>query len=219
MPTPTRLPLLASMAAAALSLAAPAVAQDRPGLYISAYGGASSLASTSVTESRPSQATITGKTSFGSGTGAGGAVGYRYGNGWAAELAWDYRSHKLQRIGDTPVTGEFASTVAFVNGYYRFAKLGGVRPFIGAGLGYVTEVDMDLGRNGSDHEYSGRGGLATQVMVGGEVDLSDRWSLSADLRWSQMGKRRLSSTQGGSTLQDRPTYQPTSLNVGLTYRF
>jgi len=208
-----------SLAGLSMMVTLPVAAQDRSGLYVSAYGGSSSLASTSLTESRTSLATLTGKGSFGSGIGLGGAFGYRYGNGWAAELAWDYRSHDVKRIGGTPVQGDFASTTAFINGYYRFQKVGMVRPFVGAGLGYVTEIDMDLSRGGSEREYSRRGGLAIQAIVGGEVDLSDRWSVSADLRWSQMGSGSFKSTSAGATLSGKPKYQPTSVNLGLNYRF
>jgi outer membrane protein W len=148
-----------------------------------------------------------------------GRSGYRYGNGWAAELAWDYRSHDLKRIDGVTVSGDFASTTAFLNGYYRFQKVGAVRPFVGAGVGYVTEIDMDLSRGGSEQEYSRRGGLATQAIVGGEVDLSDRWSVSADLRWTQMGSGTFKSTNPDASLGGKPKYQPTSLNVGVTYRF
>lgn len=211
--------ICSSLAGLSILASMPAVAQDRSGLYISAYGGSSSLASTSLTESRTSLSTLTGNGSFGSGSGLGGAFGYRYGNGWAAELAWDYRSHDIKRIGGTPVDGDFASTTAFINGYYRFEKLGIVRPFVGVGLGYVTEMDIDLNRNGSEQEYSRRGGVAIQAIVGGEMELSEQWSLSADLRRSEMGSGSFKSSSAGSTLSGKPKYQPTSVNLGLTYRF
>lgn len=216
---PTKSPVFASLASLLMLAALPVAAQDRSGFYVNAYGGSSSLASTSLSESRTSLPTLTGTASFGSGSGLGGAFGYRYGNGWAAELAWDYRSHDVKRIGGTPVRGDFASTTAFLNGYYRFQKVGMVRPFVGAGLGYVTEIDMDLSRDGSEQEYSRRGGLAIQAIVGGEVDLTDRWSVSADLRWSRMGSGSFKSTNAGAALNGKPKYQPTSVNLGVTYRF
>lgn len=209
----------ASLAGLSMMATLPVVAQDRSGLYVTAYGGSSSLASTNLSESRTSLPTLTGKGSFGSGIGLGGAFGYRYGNGWAAEVAWDYRGHDVKRIGGTAVQGDFASTTAFINGYHRFQKVGPVRPFVGAGLGYVTEIDMDLRRDGSEQEYSRRGGLAIQAIVGGEVELTDRWSLSADLRWSQMGSGSFKSTSAGATLGGKPKYQPTSVNLGMSYRF
>jgi len=211
--------VLALFAALSTTAVLPVMAQDRAGLYVSAYGGSSSLASTSLSESRTSLPTLTGQAAFGSGSAFGGAWGYRYGNGWAAELAWDYRSHAVKRIGSTPVTGDFASTTAFVNGYYRFQKVGSVRPFVGAGLGYVTEMDMDLSRNGATQEYTRRGGLAVQAVVGGEVDVTDRWSVSADLRWSRMGSKSFTSTDAQAALGGQPKYQPTSIQLGVTYRF
>ncbi|TNF60641.1 MAG: OmpW family protein [Burkholderiales bacterium] len=219
MSIPLKTLICASLAGVSMTASLSVAAEDRPGLYLSAYGGSSSLASASLTESRTSLPTLTGTAAFGSGIGLGGAFGYRYGNGWAAELAWDYRSHDVKRIGGTPVTGDFASTTAFLNGYYRFQKVGMVRPFVGAGLGYVTEMDMDVSRDGSEQEYSRRGGLAVQAIVGGEVDLNDRWSLSADLRWSKMESGSFKSTNAGATLSGKPKYQPTSVNLGVTYRF
>ncbi len=209
----------AAVAGVSLLVCLPVAAQDKAGWYGNVYGGSSSLTSTNLSETRSSAPTLAGKAAFGSGTGLGGGIGYRYGNGWAAELAWDYRSHDLKRIDGVPVSGDFASTTAFLNGYYRFQKVGAVRPFVGAGVGYVTEIDMDLSRGGSEQEYSRRGGLATQAIVGGEVDLSDRWSVSADLRWTQMGSGTFKSTNPDASLGGKPKYQPTSLNVGVTYRF
>lgn len=37
--------------------------------------------------------------------------------GWAAELACDYRGHKVERIADNPVLCDFGSTVLFLNDY------------------------------------------------------------------------------------------------------
>lgn len=194
-------------------------ARDATGLYVSVYGGGSKLASSHFSESRTSMAPLSGQGDFGRGIGMGGAIGHRYGNGWAAELAWDYRRHDLKRLAGTAIQGDFASTTVFLNGYHRFHKVGKVRPFVGAGLGYVTEIDMDLSRAGSEQEYSRRGGLAVQAIVGGEMDVSDRWSVSADLRWTRMASGSFKATNPGASLGGKPKYQPTSINVGVTYRF
>ena len=209
----------ASWVSVALLTSFNVAAHDRAGLYVSAYGGTSMLGSASLTESRTSMPTLAGKASFGSGIGLGGAIGQRYGNGWAAEVAWDYRSHDLKRIGGERVSGDFASTAAFINGYYRFQKVGMIRPFVGAGLGYATEIDMDITRDGAEQEYSRRGGLALQAILGGEMDLTERWSVSADVRWIRLGSGSFKSTNAGAELSGNPKYQPTALHVGVTYHF
>jgi opacity protein-like surface antigen len=206
---------------AAVVLLAPlsAAAQDEPGYYVSVYGGPSAMASTSFSESRATGPDVGGKVAFGRGIGFGAAVGQRYGNGWAAELAWDERGSFLSRVGGVAVDGNVFSTVVFLNGYYRFPAWGTVRPFVGAGLGYVIGLDIDVDRDGVEQEYSRRGGVAVQAIAGGEYSLSSRWSLSGDVRWSRMGSGTFEATTAGTTLSGKPKYQPASLNLGVSYRF
>lgn len=194
-------------------------AQDEPGFYVSVYGGPSAMASTSFSESRATGADVGGKVTFGSGIGFGAAVGKRYGNGWAAELAWDERGNFLDRIGGVAVDGNVFSSVVFLNGYYRFPAWGAVRPFVGVGLGYVVGLDIDVDRGGTEQEYSRRGGVAMQAIAGGEYSLTSRWSLSGDVRWSRMGSGTFKATTPGTTLSGKPRYQPASLNLSSSYRF
>jgi outer membrane protein W len=194
-------------------------AQDDPGFYVNVYGGSNTAASTSFSESRATGSAVGGKVTFGSGIGFGVAVGQRYGNGWAAELALDERGNFLKRVGGVAVEGNIFSTVVFLNGYYRFPAWGTVRPFVGAGLGYVVVLDIDVERDGAEQEYSREGGVAVQAIAGGEYSLSSRWSLSGDVRWSRAGSGTFKATTAGTALSGKPKYQPVSLNLGATYRF
>ncbi len=194
-------------------------AQNEAGFYANVYGGPSAMASTSFSESRATGPAVGGKVTFGKGIGFGAAVGQRYSNGWAAELAWDERGNFLKRVGGVAVDGNVFSSVVFLNGYYRFPVWGTVRPFIGAGLGYVVGLDIDVDRDGTEQEYSRKGGVAVQAIAGGEYRLSSRWSLSGDVRWSRMGSGTFKATTAGTTLVGEPKYQPVSLNLGVSYRF
>lgn len=210
---------VAYIAAAVLLAPLSVSAQDEPGFYVSVHGGPSAMASTSFSESRATGSDVGGKVTFGSGIGFGAAVGRRYGNGWAAELAWDERGNFIDRIGDVAVDGNVFSSVVFLNGYYRFPVWGAVRPFVGAGLGYVVGLDIDVDRDGTEQEYSRRGGVAMQAIAGGEYSLSSRWSLSGDVRWSRMGSGTFKATTAGTALSGKPKYQPASLNLTVSYRF
>lgn len=206
--------------AAALLLAPLSVAaQDASGYYASIYGGPSATASTNFSESRAAGPAVGGKVDFGEGISFGAAVGRRYGNGWAAELALDERGNVLDSIGGTAVDGNIFSTVVFLNGYYRFPAQGAVRPYVGAGLGYVVGLDIDVERNGTEQEYSRRGGLAVQAIAGLEYSLSPQWSLSGDVRWSHVGSGAFKATTEGTSLSGKPKYQPVSLNLSVSYRF
>lgn len=207
--------ITAVMLLAPLSVAA----QDEPGFYVGVYGGPSAMASTSFSESRATGSAVGGKVTFGRGIGFGAAVGRRYGNGWAAELALDERGNFLKRVGGVAVDGNIFSEVVFLNGYYRFPARGSVRPFIGAGLGYIIVLDIDVDRDGTEQEYSRQGGVAVQAIAGGEYSLSSRWSLSGDARWSRMGSGTFKAAAAGTTLSGKPKYQPVSLNLGVSFRF
>ncbi|MBN8503625.1 MAG: porin family protein [Burkholderiales bacterium] len=207
--------IAATMLLAPLSVAA----QEDQGLYASAYGGASAAPSTSFSETRSSAQDVGGKVSFGSGIGFGAAVGHRFGNGWAIELAWDERGNFLKRVGGVKVDGNVFSSVVFLNGYYRFPARGVVRPFFGAGLGRVLALDIDIDRDGKEQEYSRESGVAFQVIAGGEYTLSSRWSLSGDVRWSRISSGTFEPTTAGTALIGKPRYQPFSLNLSFGYRF
>ena len=194
-------------------------AQDEPGYYFNVFGGANVTDSTRFSESRATGPSVGGKVDFGSGIGFGAAVGRRYGNGWAAELALDERGNFLKSVGGVAVDGNVFSTVVFLNGYYRFAERGTWRPFVGAGLGYVVVLDIDVERDGAEQEYSREGGLAVQAVAGAEYKLSPRWSLSGDVRWSRMSSGNFRAAETGNSLLGTPKYQPVSLNIGASYRF
>lgn len=207
--------------AASTFSACDASAAEKRGFYTNVYVGPSGLLSTNLTESRTQGGTASGSTSFDPGIGFGGAFGYRYGNGWAAELAWDYRRHGLKRLGGSSVDGDFASNTFFLNGYYRFAKWGVVRPFVGAGVGWAQEVDIDIKRNGRALSYSRSGGVAFQGILGGEVDLSANWSLVGDVRAMGVssGSFKAEDAGAGGRISSDPSYRPVSINLGLSYRF
>ncbi|MDV7399745.1 hypothetical protein RZS08_50490, partial [Arthrospira platensis SPKY1] len=93
--------------------------------------------------------------------------------------------------------------------------------FVGAGIGWAQEVDIDITRNGQELSYSRSGGAAIQAIVGGEIDISDRWSLVGDVRWTRVnsGTFKAENASSGGVLTGKPKYQPLSLNLGVTYKF
>jgi len=63
--------------------------------------------------------------------------------------------------------------------------------------------------------------LALQGIVGGEVELTERWSLVGDLRIKQIGSGSFKSENAGaaSAISGDLDYRPISANLGLSYRF
>lgn len=216
---------LGSLLCASL-LPAAALAQAEPkGFYATVYGQHSRIGASSFAESGALGAGNGLRAEFGGGLGLGGDLGWRYGNGWAAEVEWNYRSHPLDtlRQGGAVLAreGDFASNILLVNGLRRFPG-GAWTPYVGAGIGWVQEIDIDLApaAGAAERGYSAGSKVAFQLIAGGEYALTPRWSLAADARWLRVGSVRLDNEEGnpgGSA--GALSYKPFSVQVGLRYRF
>jgi opacity protein-like surface antigen len=189
-----------------LSQTLPAAAQDA-GFYAKAFAGASALQGNSASVGGPALP-------LGYDTGAiyGGAVGYDYGSRpFRAELEFAYRT------GDATgsLAGDFASTTFMLNGLYEFGGNGTFQPYVGAGLGYVTEIDFDV-TAGPVGEYSDRGLLAGQVILGADYAVSDSLSLFGEARYFTTETPNLVSAGGGTLSAD---YDSFDLLAGVALRF
>lgn len=182
-------------------------AQEARGFYLKAWAGASSLADTDVDIDAVTNTGV----SFGADTAAGAALGYRYNDNLSSEIEWSYRSAISEdglRDG-----GDFASTSLMLNGVWRFQEFGnGLRPYAGAGLGALTEIDFDLP---DGREFSDRGGLAGQVFAGLEWQATERLSAFGEIRYVTAGSVTLDND--GQTLS--ADYDSVDLLVGLSLSF
>jgi opacity protein-like surface antigen len=202
------------LSAVALALAtglasASAHAQDSGGVYVEAFGGASMLKDSDVSGN------VVGKANFKSGPVVGAAMGYDYANSpFRSELEFIYRSGDAKTFAGG-ASGDFASTTFMVNGYYDFKAGGPLTPYLGAGAGYVTEIDFDISGGAGPGEYSDRGGFAWQAMGGINYALTNRIGLSGELRYFDAGTRTLSGSAG----QVKAGYASFDAIVGVRYRF
>lgn len=208
-----------------IGMAGTAWGQTEPrGFYATVYAQASQLGSTTFDEIGNAGFGLGLRASFGTGLGLGGDIGYRYGNGWASELEWNWRRHglkSLQRGASTLATsGDFASNIIFVNGLRRFVgQTGGWTPYVGAGLGWVQEIDFDIKSGGTDRAWSKNGKVAVQLIGGAEIPLGGAWRLATDVRLLRVGNVELPAEEGVSGRLIQPRYNPVSVQVGLRRAF
>jgi len=137
--------------------------------------------------------------------------------------AWDYRSNDSKTNfsnGTSFNDGNFASNILFVNGKYTFDKIpqSNLRPYIGAGLGYVQEIDLDLVTGGVEYSYSKKNEMAYQFMTGITYALSKKIDLDAGLRYVRVDNFNLKRENGSGELRN-VDYDPLSLAIGLSYKF
>lgn len=141
-----------------------------------------------------------------------GALGYDYaGSPWRSEVEFAYRTVEPEGFD-----GDFASTSVMLNGYYDFASSGAWTPYIGFGLGLVTEIDLDVESGASIGEYSDRGGVAGQIMLGASYAVSPRWAFDTELRYFDAGSRTLDADDGGSV---DASYSSFEAQIGLRFTF
>lgn len=201
------------IASSSLFLSSSASAQDTGNYYIKGFAGISSLQGDSFT--------LDGNTtslSFDSGSTFGGAIGYDYADSpFRAELEFAYRSGDATDLpAAVGASGDFASTSIMLNGYYVFNTSSKFSPYAGLGLGYATEIDFDIENGSSAGEYSDRGMLVYQAMLGLEYPVSDRISIYGEARYFSAGSVELSGP-GASTLN--ADYDTLDLNVGVAFQF
>lgn len=203
------------------------LAQAEPkGFYATIYGQFSRISASNLNESGTLGAGNGLRAEFGRGAGFGGDIGWRYGNGWAAEVEWNYRRHALDalRQGSVPLArdGDFASNILLINGLRRFASGGGWTPYLGVGIGWVEEIDIDItpGSGGAERGYSSGSKAVLQLTAGVEYALTPPWRLTADARWLRAGSVRLDNEAGNPGGSIGPLrYNPLSVQFGVRYSF
>ncbi|MEL6619322.1 MAG: outer membrane beta-barrel protein [Pseudomonadota bacterium] len=179
--------------------------------YVKLFGGLSDLQVDTL-----SFGSTTSQADFDTGIAAGGAFGYDYaGSPWQAEIEYTYRSADITPAASLGTGGDYASTSLMVNGIYAFSAAGAVKPYVGAGIGFMTEVDLDIEGGAAAGEYEDSGVFAAQVMVGAEYAVSDRVGLYGELRYFTAGSQTM--TGGSGTIE--ADYDSLDAIVGLSIRF
>lgn len=198
------------------------VLADSQGWFLRAYGGYSHLSDIDADSRGIIDGNSKADIDLDGGFAAGAGVGYRYGPNWAVELAWEYRSNDsetdlggLQNYPD----GNLASSTFYLNGYYHFSTAGAWEPYVGAGVGWLQEVDIDLEGNGPERSYSGDGDVGFQVFAGANYALSERWALQAEVRYASFTDLDLEGEGRAQGKFSSLDYQPLTAQLGIQYRF
>jgi hypothetical protein len=79
----------------------------------------------------------------------------------------------------------------------------------------VQEIDLDLNTNANQRAWSEQGKIGVQFIAGGEIPLSNGWSLITDVRFLALGGIDMPAESGVTGQLSKPDYNPVSLQVGL----
>ncbi len=196
-------------------------AWSQPSWYVKSYLGFSQISDLEGTSTNIGDSDGPIDVNLDSGFFAGGAVGYRFNDRWSTDLSWEYRSNDSETTiadGTAFNEGNYASNVFSLNGYYHFEKRGKWQPYIGAGLMYGQEIDIDLEMNGEELSYTEGGDIGFQVMWGTYYALTDQWLINGEVKYGRFSDIDLTGESTSGTIKGLD-YDPLSFSVGLEYRF
>ena len=201
-------------------IAAPAMAEDN--WFVRPYLGLSQMSDIDGDfediEGLSGKAEVDLETGFTGGLG----IGYRLSDEFAVEFGWEYRSNDSEVLlagREEFDDGNYASNIFYLNGHYHFAPSGNWRPYVGAGLTWIEEIDIDLERDGEELSYSGDGDTGYQLFAGIDYALSPGWVVQSELRYGSITGIDLDGESGDPGSFDGIDYQTTTLQLGLVYAF
>jgi outer membrane protein OmpA-like peptidoglycan-associated protein len=189
-------------AAALLAVLGLAQAQAVSGPYIAGGVGANWLQDTDLKGSVNNAAGTKIENEFEIGYVGVLSLGWGFGNGLRAEIEGNYRSNDVSdtRIGGSSVqgsasgTGTAVSYGAMANVLYDFnlgSALGGLTPYIGAGVGYIWHDYQDVGARrvtGERAVYNGdTGAFGYQAIVGAALPIASVPGLAVTAEYRFMG--------------------------------
>ncbi|MCA3278270.1 MAG: OmpA family protein [Roseomonas sp.] len=228
-----------TLLAAAAVIALPVLAQAQPisGLYLGAGIGGNYLDKTDITGSSAAD-----KSTVGSGVSADFSWGYvgvislgwGFGNGLRAEIEGNYRANdvsdfKSGNAAQVGSTGTATSYGAMLNLLYDINignMLGGVTPYVGAGVGYIWHDYDEVGFNdaGAKNVYSGdNGNWGGQAIAGLSLPIGSvpGLAVTAEYRFMMTAGHEISSASfgGGNSVKFDVDNVNHSLLVGLRYAF
>ncbi|MFP4004707.1 MAG: outer membrane protein, partial [Alphaproteobacteria bacterium] len=155
---------------------------------------------------------------------AGGALGYRYGDGLRAEIEGTYRQNDGDFFFIDPVTGpdleanaDVSSLSLMLNVLYDFDMGSFFRPYIGAGIG-TSFVDIDLTEiGGPDEENDDGWAFAYQFIGGFSVPMPNSgFEFFADYRYHSTAGLDMDFE---GNVQDHDDYESHTVMGGVRFNF
>lgn len=142
----------------------------------------------------------------------------------SAELFCCFAKPRVNGEGTLANFGQIAESWAFppiVTMKYHFDKVGGFRPYVGAGVQYIHFFNSKSNMSGAlaafnSVKFSDSWGPVAQV--GFDYELGGGWSVGLDAKYV-WESTKLTFTGGGNTITTKHDLDPLLLTVNMGYRF
>lgn len=153
----------------------------------------------------------------------GAVFGREFDGRWRLEGEFRFRTNEFATVdlpdGTRITNGDFSSGALGANAYWLFGDTDASwRPFVGAGLAWMQEIDLDLAEDPVNGSYSGDG-TAWQVMGGVTWALSERWNFDFEARYLDAGNVSMDSERGDLGGRIDADYSLFEVTAEATFRF
>ncbi len=185
--------------------------------YIKPYGGFIGIQDMNLQLVDNGQATAV-NVENGFGYTAGISFGYNFTNDFSTEIGWEYKSNDISlTIDNMASNGDYASNFIYANGIYTFFTPSKLKPYLGLGLSYIQEIDLDFG-TGTNTSFSQSANIGFQGLAGLDFIVAKKWAINLETKYVSFGDFDMENEANGDTLQGL-RYNPFIVNIGLKYRF
>ncbi|MEM7610648.1 MAG: OmpW family outer membrane protein [Pseudomonadota bacterium] len=201
------------------AIATTANADDNRGYYARATLGLAGIGTDELTLNESGVQTRA-DADFDAGFAGGGAFGYRYNENLRVELDLTYRSSEINEVtfangGRQFTEGNFASLTFGVTGLYDFPNDSDWTPYVGAGLAWVQEVDIDFEDASGEISYETDDiGIAALAGVRWQSP-SAPWFIDAEFRYINVGDVEMTRETGTATAE----YNPWTVGISAGWQF
>ena len=198
-----------------------ALTQESRGWIVTPYIGFSSMGDVTGTASNVDGLSGSAEVNLDEGFVAGIDLAYQYNQRVSAAIRWEYRSNDSQvNLSNSREydDGNYASNTLFIDGRYTTQSLGNWQPYLGAGIGWLQEIDLDLEGSGEEISLSDDGNIGFQVFAGLHYSLNQRWRLESEIRYTKFDDIDLESEGDSGRIQGLD-YDPITFQFGLGRSF
>lgn len=153
----------------------------------------------------------------------GAVFGREFDGRWRLEGEFRYRTNEFASVdlpgGSRIDEGDFSSGALGLNAYWLFGDPSSAwRPFVGAGMAWMEEIDLDLAQSPVNGSYSGDG-TAWQVMGGVSWMLSERWNLDFEARYLDAGSVTMDAERGALGGRIAADYSLFEVTADISWRY
>lgn len=153
----------------------------------------------------------------------GAVFGREFDGRWRLEGEFRYRTNEFASVdlpgGSRIDDGDFSSGALGLNAYWLFRDPSAAwRPFVGVGMAWMEEIDLDLAESPVDGSYSGDG-TAWQLMGGVSWMPFERWSFDFEVRYLDAGSVTMDAERGALGGRIAADYSLFELTADATWRF